>query len=408
MVIAVKMLFRFCPESKYSVRALCGSLEDIIEEPSDIGLLRDIEEIDDSQKGRGFCLCFSVISFFAKKFYGEVARLRQRVPQALFIAGGPHASVKTKECLENGFDFVARGEGEEIIREIYRALKTGSNIGDIKGVYHLENGELKGLPNTSQIVLDNYKPYSKTLSLYGPVEIVRGCAHACRFCQASYLFGAKERCRSEEKVLEHMELLRAAGYRYFRFIAPNALSYRNPDNKSLENIESLFKGVRAIIGPTKKLVFGTFPSEVRPEFITKESAELIKKYCDNSYLVFGTQSGSARMLDAMHRGHDEKAAVEAVDILKKAGLGSIVDFLFGLPGETAEDLADSLKMLEVLVSKGARINAHVFMPLPGTPWEKEAAGKVDAKVAAILKEKSISGCLRGDWEQQFTFNAGSD
>ena len=53
--------------------------------------------------------------------------------------------------------------------------------------------------------------------------------------------------------------------------------------------------------PDKKIFFGTFPSEVRPEFVTDESAELVRKYCANDSLSLGAQSGSDRILKEIQK-----------------------------------------------------------------------------------------------------------
>ncbi len=59
--------------------------------------------------------------------------------------------------------------------------------------------------------------------------------------------------------------------------------------------------------------------------------------------------------------------VRAVELSVAAGFEPDVDFLLGLPTETDEERVMSMKLADRLVTMGARIHAHAFMPLPGTP-----------------------------------------
>ena len=60
------------------------------------------------------------------------------------------------------------------------------------------------------------------------------------------------------------------------------------------------------------------------------------------------------------------------------GYGVDLDFIFGLPGETPEDLEKTLDYFNeiLLSSKKIRIHTHTFMPLPGTPYSNAPKGKV--------------------------------
>ena len=57
-----------------------------------------------------------------------------------------------------------------------------------------------------------------------------------------------------------------------------------------------------MLGPTGRIFFGTFPSELRPEHVSPRALALITRYCDNRVVILGGQSGSDRVLEAMGRG----------------------------------------------------------------------------------------------------------
>jgi B12-binding domain/radical SAM domain protein len=189
--------------------------------------------------------------------------------------------------------------------------------------------------------------------------------------------------------------------RDIRFITPNAFSYGSNDGKTLnmDKLEKLLASIREIIGLKGRIFMGSFPSEVRPEHVTKETIELILRYANNDNLVIGAQSGSQRILDLCHRGHTVEDVYRAVELTLKAGLKANVDFIFGLPGENEEDIKLTIKVINDLVKMGARIHAHTFMPLPQTPFAKAPAGKVD-KYISIIKKLASKGIIYGDWEKQ--------
>ena len=53
-----------------------------------------------------------------------------------------------------------------------------------------------------------------------------------------------------------------------------------------------------------------------------------------------------------------------------------VDLIFGMPGEGPEEAMATVAMMKRLTALGARMHAHTFMPLPGTPWRNEPAGTI--------------------------------
>ncbi|HML26164.1 MAG TPA: TIGR04013 family B12-binding domain/radical SAM domain-containing protein, partial [Methanomethylovorans sp.] len=68
-----------------------------------------------------------------------------------------------------------------------------------------------------------------------------------------------------------------------------------------DKVEKLLEALYEI--GNKDIYFGTFPSEVRPEFVTDGSLEMVNKYCTNDRISLGAQSGSERILRDIHRGH---------------------------------------------------------------------------------------------------------
>lgn len=345
-------------------------------------------------------------SFYSPDFAllaGEMQAVRARVEDArvLHIAGGVHATAEPEATLRAGFDLTAIGEGEEVIRDLVSDLRTGGDGRAVPGIASLADGKLRRNGRAGRVVLDDYPPFGPAHDRFGPIEITRGCIYACRFCQTPYFAGANFRHRSVDNVRHWVRYLVGRGFRDFRFLTPTSLSYgtatAEPD---LPAIEALLAGVREEIGPGRRLWFGTFPSEVRPEHVTPASMRLLQKWVSNRTLIVGGQSGSDRVLAASERGHDSATIERAVALCIEHGFRPHVDFLLGLPGEQAADVDATLQLMDRLVGHGAKVHGHTFLPLPGTPFRKAAPGALTADVRRRLRAMASKGQLYGQWEQQ--------
>jgi radical SAM superfamily enzyme YgiQ (UPF0313 family) len=77
-----------------------------------------------------------------------------------------------------------------------------------------------------------------------------------------------------------------------------------------------------------------------------------------------------------------------------------VDFLFGLPDETDEDRALTIALADRICARGARIHAHAFMPLPGTPLAGARPTQIASEVASAVARLESRGAAYGQWRQQ--------
>ena len=339
----------------------------------------------------------------AAQMFDELRAVKAQVddPRALHVCGGVHASAEPEATLRAGFDLVAVGEGERLVRDLVDCLQHDGEPRDLPGVASLREGALRKNGRADRIALDDFPPFGPGHGRYGPIEITRGCVYACRFCQTPYFAGANFRHRSVDNVRQWARWLVGRGVRDFRFLTPTSLSYgTHGPEPDLAAVEALLAGVREDIGPARKLWFGTFPSEVRPEHVSDASLRLLKRWVSNRSLIVGGQSGSDRVLAHSKRGHDaaevERAAAKCVE----HGFVPHVDFLFGLPHETPDDIGATLSLMDRLVARGAKVHGHTFMPLPGTPYRRASPGAIDAITRQKLLQLASKGQLYGQWEQQ--------
>jgi radical SAM superfamily enzyme YgiQ (UPF0313 family) len=167
----------------------------------------------------------------------------------------------------------------------------------------------------------------------------------------------------------------------------------------LIRIESLLKAVTSVEG-LEEVFFGSFPSEVRPEFVSKPILEMMKSYVANKTLQIGLQSGSNRVLKIINRHHSVEEGMNAIRTALDCGFVPHVDMIFGLPGETKEEMHESVELCYSLAEMGAKTHGHVFMPLPGSAFENKPPGRLDQDSRRRLGELSRKKLLTGSWSTQ--------
>jgi len=367
-VIMGRVLWRYFETNHNALCALGAACRDV-------SPLTPFERIDEVRPGD--LICYSFKTSQADRVGEEVRILRDRFGGSIkLIAGGPHPSGDPRGTLDMGFDAVFVGPCEEEFKRFLR-------------------GELEGeIIRGRSVVISRYPISSDELPMPKGIEISRGCPHGCKFCQVSYIFGRRPHHRPPEMVAE---FIRRRGMRVVRFVSPNSLAYmaEREGEPNLEAIEKLLKGARE--AGAQQLFFGTFPSEVRPDWVTEEAMRLIKRWCDNKGVVIGAQSGSDRMLRLMGRGHTVEDVERAVEITLRVGLQPRIDLIFWAPGETEEDREETFKLVERMGRMNVISYGHIFMPLPGTPWADVEVEPIGEREVKMLERLVGKGYLKGNW-----------
>jgi B12-binding domain/radical SAM domain protein len=389
--------------AKSAMAVLAGAIE---EQPSlgsvQVRLARNDVELDSELSaalGRGDRTLVG-FSFYSPSFPDAVAqlqKLRARHRGWAAIAGGVHATAEPDAVLGAGFDLVCIGEGERALLGLLARARDGVPLEGAAG-FAWRGG--RG-PKPPLVSLDEYPPFAPKTGLFGAIEITRGCVYACRFCQTPFMSKARFRHRSVENVRRWVRVMRESGRRDARFISPTSLSYGSTDTSvNLCAVEALLAACREELGPKRRLFFGTFPSEVRPEHVTPEALRVLRRYVDNDNLIIGGQSGSDAVLRESRRGHDVEAIVRAARVCVENHFVPNVDFILGLPGEGPEELLATVALMNQLAELGAKVHGHTFMPLPGTPFRAAAPGDVTPAVRTELDRLASQGRLYGHWRAQ--------
>ncbi|TGC11171.1 TIGR04013 family B12-binding domain/radical SAM domain-containing protein [Methanolobus halotolerans] len=331
-----------------------------------------------------------IYSFASRQKTPVFREVENASTDSVFIAGGPHPSGAPEETLSY-FDYVVIGEGEQTLPELVKALRSGKDTSKVKGIAYKDvTGNPVFTENRGPVDLDMYPCFDPD-RLMAPLEISRGCPFRCKYCQTPRIFGGKVRHRSIDSIVKFAQY-----YNDLRFTSSNALAYGSDGiHPRFDKVEKLLSSLHRIDG--KKIYFGTFPSEVRPEFITEESIEMITKYCDNTRLNLGAQSGSDRILKEIWRGHTTEDTFRGIELCFKHGIIPVVDFIVGYPDETEEEQDKSLEMIKWISKKGGNVHAHYLTPLPGTPYEHAIPSVVSDRFKKVLGKMALEGKATGSW-----------
>lgn len=402
---AKSLVFKTHSSSRYSVAALVGTLEiddrllDLdIEAPINLSL-KMIEK--KTERGQ-VILAYSVMSTQINTVYEEIERIREYFGKKLIlIGGGAHASARPRELLDKGFDYVVIGEGEKAFPELVFKLMNDQDPLVIPGVVGNDSIEVPIPRNLPVVDLSCYPPFALQKNIVGPIEVTRGCLFRCKFCCTPFLTGGRVRHRTIESITTWLQrAVIERGFTRTWFLSPNALSYGGRGRKTEpEKLERLLKSVTSIEG-LEEVYFGSFPSEVRPEFVTAEILEMLRGYVANDTLQIGLQSSSNHVLTLSNRQHTVEQGVEAVRAALDSGFTPHVDMIFGLPGETSDELLESIELCYNLVEMGAKTHGHVFMPLPGSEYEHEPPGRLNPESRKLLGELARRRDLTGSWSIQ--------
>ncbi len=195
------------------------------------------------------------------------------------------------------------------------------------------------------------------------VSVMEGCSKYCTFCVVPYTRG-EEISRPFDDVIAEVVQLAAQGVREVNLLGQNVNAYRGKmHDGSIADLAMLITYVAAVDGIDRIRYTTSHPNEF--------SDNLIQVYADVPELVdhlhLPVQSGSDRILAAMKRNHmalEYKAKIRKLrKIRPNISLSS--DFIIGFPGETEQDFADTMKLIDDTGFDHSF--SFIYSARPGTP-----------------------------------------
>ncbi|MGY5856120.1 MAG: radical SAM protein [Candidatus Thorarchaeota archaeon] len=301
-------------------------------------------------------------------------------PTTTTIVGGQHYTVLAKESLEAypELDIVVRGEGEQSLLEVVRALKGQGSLSEVKGITFRHNDRiittedrplfdnLDDLPFPAyDLVSQNMKEYHFSLMAgrdtpYALVEASRGCPHDCNFCSQCHFWGRTQRSKSPKRIADEFE--------YFYNEFGSRFLWLTDDNFGL----------------------GKRTDELCDEIISRGFAEDIMWFmqarCDDvvaqqkllpklrkaglNWILVGVESHSPETLASFNKRIDPSVSKKAMDLLQSNDIFAQATLIIG----ERSDSHETIRGLRAYVND-LNPDIAIFMiltPYPGTHLFDEA------------------------------------
>jgi radical SAM superfamily enzyme YgiQ (UPF0313 family) len=290
--------------------------------------------------------------------------IRKINPRIHICLGGPHVDLYPTESLDwPEVDTIIMGYAEHAFAELVDALESGRDLERIPGVgCKKADGTLRISPRAKmsrEFELDfelpydllPYKEYASVLCKSDFTAVVvtsRGCPFSCHFCTNST--NPEFSFRKVGCVVKELRALKQRGFRELMMFD-----------------ETFNLGAKRVIEICKAMIDNgiemRWSARCTTHPMTEEMVGWMKAAgCRRIHL--GIESGSDRVLKLMNKKTTVEKSERAVQLIHKNGIEIVGYFLLGYPGETLEEIQETVAFSRRLPLEFAQYS--VFTPMPGT------------------------------------------
>jgi radical SAM family uncharacterized protein/radical SAM-linked protein len=338
----------------------------------------------------------------------------------LVFAGGQTAT-SNPEPYADFFDFIALGDGEELLPEIGLVLEEAKQAGLTREQVLLDLAQVPGVyvpqfydmaadgsvspnrPDVPERVLRRVAtpipaysiglvPYVETVHDRLIIEIRRGCTRGCRFCQPGMLTRPARDVEPDQVVEAIEQGMRATGYNEFSLLSLSCSDYLALPAVGVE-IKNRLQGENISL---------SLPSQRVDRF--DENIAHILGGTRQASLTFAPEAGTQRLRDIVNKGLTNEELLRGVKTAYEQGWDRVkLYFMIGLPGETDADvlgIAETMRWLqrECVLKGRKRLSFNVtisnFTPKPHTPfqWHSVSTAEFRRKQELLRQEfRTIRG-----------------
>lgn len=304
----------------------------------------------------------------------------------LIFAGGN--GIINPEPMADFFDLMVIGEGEEMNNEVLALLREAKKSGwskqkfleeaaHIEGVYvpslrnHVRKRIVKDL-DAAPFPVNPVVPSTEVVQDRVDLELFRGCARGCRFCQAGHIYRPIRAKKPETLIRQGTETLKNTGYQDITLLSLSSSDYKQ--------LNPLIDGLLEYCEPRS---IGISLPSLRADNFSMEIME--KLQCvRKSGLTFAVEGGSQRLRNVVNKNVTEEELLNTCRIAFSGGWNNIkLYYMLGLPTETDEDIRGIAEMADNILhcwrmysnnkNRGVRItiSTSCFIPKPFSPFQWE-------------------------------------
>jgi tRNA-2-methylthio-N6-dimethylallyladenosine synthase len=282
---------------------------------------------------------------------GQLKAIKDENPNMVLVVGGC-AAQKDRELVRKKAPWVDVVMGTHNLDKVLDLIDHAEEWGPITEVVD----ELQAMPSSL--------PVRRELVHSAWVTIQVGCNNTCTFCIVPSVRGV-EISRRPGDIVREVERLVADGVVEVTLLGQNVDTYGRDlaiDGRRRPIFADLLRRVGEVEGIRRVRFTSPHPNDFR-EDVAKAMAET-EAVCEQ--LHFPLQSGSNRILSAMHRGYHRRKYMERLEMARNTipGLAVSTDVIVGFPGETDEDFEETMEVVEA--ARFDQAFMFIFSPRPGT------------------------------------------
>ena len=321
-------------------------------------------------------------SFELQPVTAVIEQLRGRVGQ-VFLTGF-HGTVRPRAMLEiTGVDAVVRGEPERTVQEI----AAGRPWQEIQGLTFLRDGQLVStadrtpldmtalpVPAFHLVDLKHYQ-YEVLGPRFMVLEGTRGCPYPCTFC-SRVIQGRRVRRKTVVQLGREVEAaVKQFGVRNVYFI-------------DLEFTASpeMARGISNYI--INQNISLRWCCQTRADQVEEPLLRLMRQ-AGCRLIHFGIETGSPRIAEQIRKKISIERQRQALELAKRVGMETLCFFLLGHPGETEEEMQQTIRFARELNPTYASF--HRVSPYQGAPLYQQAAGNSDELFPAFAGSEEERG-----------------
>ncbi len=295
---------------------------------------------------------------------------------------GTHGTVRTKEILDiTGVTAVICGEPEETVAEIV----SGKPIETISGVAYYKDQiftvtpsrpdmDLTSIPVPAYHLIDitDYE-YEVLGSRFALLEASRGCPYHCIFCVKS-MYGNAFRVKSTDQFIREIDYIIDVIHARTAYFIDLEFTINRP------LVEAVCQHL------IRRRVPLNWCCQTRADSVDEPLLKLMKS-AGCRIVHFGVETGSERIRSTLAKGITFESVENGMRAARDVGLQTVCFFLFGLPGETTDDMEQTIRFAKKLNPTYASF--HIALPYPSTDFYSQ----VEHELAGQLFPKAYTGMV---------------